>query len=314
MKRQTKTAIKILIALIVLYFVADKFLDNWSKVTAFDWEPDALTIAISIALHLLTFALFSKVWCWLMQSYGHAISVKHAFKIAYLLNLGRYVPGKVWPVFGMAYLAKRIGVSERESVSSWIVAQVYANISSALLCISIALIEPSIRDYLFQTLPDTVVVIALAVIAIGSIVLLASPHLMHVTLNHLLKLLKREPVELHITRGASLRLLVGYSAAWGMYGVAFWTFINGLSPDLNASLLVSIGAFVVAYQVGYLAFFVPGGIGVREAAISIVLLPYIGEAAFGAAIAARLWNMVVEISAALIAYKLPLPDTDNHSS
>jgi len=314
MGARTKNILKLTVAAVVLYFIAIKFIENWSEVRSFEWRLDYFQVIISIALHLVTFLLFSKVWCWLMRSYGHTVAVKHAFKIAYLLNLGRYVPGKIWPVFGMAYLAKRIGISERESVSSWIVAQLYANLSSALVCITIAMIEPSIRDYLFQTLPEVVALSAVGVVFLGVAVLLASPHLMNSALNVVLRALKRNEVELRITRGESLRLLFGYVLSWGMYGVAFWVFINSLSPAIHATPLVSIGAFVVAYQVGYLAFFVPGGIGVREAAISIALKPFIGEAAFGVAVAARLWNMIVEISAALIAYKFPLPDSQRETT
>ncbi len=314
MKTRTKNIIKVAIAALVLYFVADKFIANWSQIETYPWRLNYLQLTASVALHLLAFLLLSEVWCWLMRSYGYRVKVKHAFKIAYLLNLGRYIPGKIWPVFGMAYLAKRIGISERESVSSWIVAQLYANLSSALLCISIALIEPSIRDYLFQTLPESVVIAAVTLVVVGLGLLIASPHLMNNVLNFALRRLKRSEVELQITRGASLRLLFGYIVAWSLYGFAFWVFINSLSPEIQVAPLVSIGAFVVAYQIGYLAFFAPGGIGVREAAISIVLKPYIGEAAFGVAIAARLWNMIVEISAALIAYKLSLPEAPEQVS
>lgn len=313
MKTRNKNIIKVALTALVFYFVASKFIANWSQIETYSWRLNYLQLIASVALHLLTFLLLSEVWCWLMRSYGHRVKVKHAFKIAYLLNLGRYVPGKIWPVFGMAYLARRIGISERESVSSWIVAQLYSNLSSALVCIAIALIEPSIRDYLFQTLPESVVIGVFTLMMVVLALLIASPHLMNNLLNFTLRRLKRSEVELQITRGASLRLLLGYILAWSLYGLAFWMFINSLSPAIQVAPLISIGAFVVAYQLGYLAFFAPGGIGVREAAISIVLKPYIGEAAFGVAIAARLWNMIVEISAALIAYKLSLPEAQENT-
>jgi len=242
-----------------------------------------------------------------MESYGHRVSLKHAFKIAYLLNLGRYIPGKIWPVFGMAYLAKKIGIEEGESMSSWIIAQLYANVSSALLCITIAMIEPSIRQYLFENLPESVVLGAVVLIIVASALLLLAPGIVNSIVNFALRLLKRDNVSIHITPSASAKLLMGYVVAWFAYGISFWLLIIGLSDEITVAPLIAIGAFVVAYQAGYLAFFAPGGIGVREFAITVILEPHIGQAAaVGVAIAARLWNMITEIFASLVAYKLPL--------
>ena len=72
-------------------------------------------------------------------------------------------------------------------------------------------------------------------------------------------------------------------------------------------MIPSIGAFIIAYQLGYLAFFAPGGIGVRELVLTTILVPFLGPIAASVSIAARLWNMTTEIIAALICTLIKFP-------
>jgi uncharacterized membrane protein YbhN (UPF0104 family) len=67
-----------------------------------------------------------------------------------------------------------------------------------------------------------------------------------------------------------------------------------------------MGSFVVAYLIGYLAIFAPGGIGARELVLTGVLSPFIGPIAAGVAVAARLWNLLAEALAAIIALVIPM--------
>ncbi len=50
-----------------------------------------------------------------------------------------------------------------------------------------------------------------------------------------------------------------------------------------------------------------GGIGVRELALIGLLHPFLGPISAAVAVAARLWNMVVEIIAVIIAWRVPMP-------
>ena len=66
-------------------------------------------------------------------------------------------------------------------------------------------------------------------------------------------------------------------------------------------IVAGVGAFVLAYEIGYLAVFAPGGIGARELVLITILTPFLGPVASGLAVAARVWNLVTEFIAALIA-------------
>jgi glycosyltransferase 2 family protein len=296
--------VKLGLTAVALYFVGNQIQENWSEVTEFEWALDPFRIGVSLILHLVTFALFSQVWRWLIGAYGHKVSLGQSFRIAYLANLGRYVPGKIWTALGMVYLAKQEGISERESLSSWIVAQFYAITSSFALCALIALARPSILADVTQIVSQSVISAALIVVVVLTIALLSTPMLVERFVNFGLSVLRRAPISLTISRSLSMRLFFGYLICWASYGYAFWWFTTGISASADIPVLVGIGAFVIAYQVGYLALFAPGGIGVRELALTVVLSPFIGDAAVAVAVAARLWNTSAEILATIIAFKI----------
>jgi uncharacterized membrane protein YbhN (UPF0104 family) len=58
--------------------------------------------------------------------------------------------------------------------------------------------------------------------------------------------------------------------------------------------------------VGYLLLFAPGGFGPRELVLGTLLMPFIGPIAPAVAIIARLWSMLIETIAALIAVKIKM--------
>jgi len=87
---------------------------------------------------------------------------------------------------------------------------------------------------------------------------------------------------------------------WIAYGVAFWLFGLALLGDAAPSVLPAAAVFIGSYVAGIIAVFAPGGLGVREAAMVILLSPVTGPApALLLAIASRLWLVALEILTAL---------------
>jgi len=75
-------------------------------------------------------------------------------------------------------------------------------------------------------------------------------------------------------------------------------------PDIP--VIAGIGSFVLAYIIGYLTFFSPGGLGARELVLTTVLSPFLGSVAVGLAVAARVWNLISEFIATAIALLIKL--------
>ena len=97
------------------------------------------------------------------------------------------------------------------------------------------------------------------------------------------------------------RALLSYIALCTFNGVIFWQMTN-IVPGLEVDMLSAIGIAGAAWLAGFWAIGVPGGIGVREAALA-AMLSYYGSIEAGIAVAVlwRALQMVVEIVALGIA-------------
>ncbi|UCD63163.1 MAG: flippase-like domain-containing protein [Candidatus Zixiibacteriota bacterium] len=298
--------LKYLLIAVVVYFAGKKLVDNWTEVAAYQWRLNPLFLLLSVAGHLVTFLLLSKVWCFLISGFGYRVSLPHAFKISYIANLGRYIPGKIWPVFGMVYLARKIEVSEEAAVTSWGLAQMFAIPASFLVCLIAVVINPQLLSSEVSRALSVGIYVAGAVVFVLSLVMIVAPAKMLYLFNCLLRMLGRPEISFRLSPAVAVKIYLGYFVCWALFGFSFWLFLLSISGDMFVPVIAAAGAFVIAYQIGYLTIFSPGGLGVRELVLTSVLTAYLGPVAAGVAVACRLWNMVSEIIAALIALKIRL--------
>ncbi len=296
----------LIIGILGLFYI--KFYENWTEVITYDWTIDVPLFLLSLLFHLLTFIVFSKIWCILISAFGFRIKLRHAFKIGYITNLGRYIPGKVWPVLGMAYLAKKFDIPEETSVTSWIVALIFTLPSAFLVVIISFFLSPKVYFESLGSIIDISMIIIALLITSVSFLLLFIPNKLFFIFNYFLKMMKRPLIKFHIDVKTAFLVYFGYFFCWVCYGFAFWLLLTSLVPDKSIPIIPTIGTYVLAYQIGYLAFFAPGGIGVREFILSTILLPVIGPVAAGISVVARVWNMIIELIAAIIAWLIKLPN------
>jgi hypothetical protein len=239
-------------------------------------------------------------------SLGREVSNAKAFKIAYLANLGRYIPGKIWQMFGMIYLAKKEGITEEEAVTSFGLSQIFAIPSGLLSGIVFLSVQPGSfqKEFGLQSYATGLLVAVAALIFLVSLLVIFAPRSMEKILNRLLRLLRRREVSLKINKSLATAIYGGYFLAWSLYGVSFWIFLKGITTT-QTPLLPAIGLFVMAYQIGYLMLFAPGGVGPREAMMTVFLTPWFGQAVAAAvALASRLWLICAETISALIALRI----------
>jgi len=120
--------------------------------------------------------------------------------------------------------------------------------------------------------------------------------------NSAFRVLKKQPVEIHISPLEMARLFGAFALQIALYMVGFAAVAIGVI-DVPYSLLARlIGAFCLAWVGGFLALFAPAGIGVREG----ILITVIGgslspEHTALIVIAARLWAIAMDVLMAAVA-------------
>ncbi|HEV8149071.1 MAG TPA: lysylphosphatidylglycerol synthase transmembrane domain-containing protein [Gemmatimonadales bacterium] len=280
--------------LLVLGFVARFLIRNWATIRA---EPVAWRLApgwilASLATILVTYALLSESWRRMLQGFGPRLRWIDAARIWVLSSMGKYLPGKVWAIAGMAVLAQRRGVPAWSATGSAILLQVVSIGTGALLVgltgmASLEAHRPGSR-------------IALVVIMLGSVAALLLVSWAPLT-RRLLARLAIAPE----TRATPSAPALGFGlaanlAAWILYGCALWLLARGILPAAELPLPEAVGAFAGSYIAGLLFLLAPGGLGVREGVFMWMLQDRLGPAnALALAAVSRLGMTVADVLAAL---------------
>jgi uncharacterized membrane protein YbhN (UPF0104 family) len=299
-------AVKTALTAVVVYFAAKQLLSHWEEVATYHWEINPLLMAISVLAHLMTFVVLTVVWRILMRGFGFEVPFPAAFKISYIAGLARYIPGRIWPMFGMVYYAKQARLDPKATVASWGVALLYGFPTSFLVALLSVAIHPEFLQSAETSVYSTGVWLLTGLTVVMSIVLIFAPQASLVLLNWALRLVRRPEVSLRLDKTVALKVYFGYFFGWICYGISFWLFLKSIDTHAALPATAGVGSFVLAYQIGYLTLFSPGGLGTRELALTAMLTPFLGGIAAGVAVASRLWSLCVEIVAAGIAALIKL--------
>ncbi|MFQ6008624.1 MAG: YbhN family protein [Candidatus Zixiibacteriota bacterium] len=303
-KRYVVIITRLILLGVIIFFVIRQIAHHWQEIKQYDWQTNWNYLILSVIFSIGTFFAFSSIWQKIMVGFGHRLSLTGAFRIFYLSNLGRYIPGKIWQLFGILYLTKQAGIPPERAGASFILVQLFAVPASFLIFVLTVLIEPRVLvDQVAVLGNKSAVIIAAAMVAVSLVIILWPQKVLAIG-NAILRRLKRPQATLMLDKKVALGIFVGYCLAWTLYGVAFWLFVRAVTGYTGISLMAAVGVFNAAYQIGYLALFAPGGFGPRELVMGFMLMPFVGPIAPAVAILARVWLIIAESIAAIIALGL----------
>jgi hypothetical protein len=278
-----------LAALVVLGFLALYLVRHWSEVTAHPWTIHWPRLVLATLCVLAAYSGFVLCWRRILRHLGGRLSVRDAHRIWYIGNLARYVPGKVLQLAGTAYLARAKGVSPVLTVSASLTSQIFV-LAGGLVVATATLPEvaASAADL------DVLWPIGLALAALLLLVVLTP--ILDLAYRLVLRVLGRSEYYEIVPTGEKLVLLTANLLAWCAFGAGFWLFVRAVAPIEADTILPMIGICAAGYVGGYLAIFVPGGLGVREGIYALLLAAYVPPSiAVAIAVFCRLWLTACEL-------------------
>lgn len=256
-----------------------------------DWSIVRLNapyLALSATLLLVAFVIPAALWSRALAAFGEKpVTVAQGTAMLLVANLGRYVPGKVVQVAGLAVLARRAGMSGVRATGAAIVAQILNLIGAAILGGWVAYQMNGSNGAVGLAAGLGAVLALVAFLYFGG-----AEVLLRWTLERV-----GHSGELPRATGRRLLLLVpGYILNWIVFGAAFASLAAGLG--LPIPFLFATTAFAAAYFAGYISF-LPAGIGVREGSLVFLLTPLLGPGpSVVLAALQRVWITAVELVAA----------------
>jgi uncharacterized membrane protein YbhN (UPF0104 family) len=285
----------------IIGFAARSLVRNWSALRSqpLEWHVEPAWLLLSALVVWLMYALLIVAWRTMLASWGQQLDGWSAARIWTISSLGKYLPGKVWAVAGMALMSQRAGIAPWAATGSAVVLQVLAIGSGAAVA---GVTGRAALEAAHPGAGGALVVLVLGA-AVGVGLLLWPPFM-----QRLLRVAApgAEP------RGAPRSFGIGFGVvanlvAWIGYGLALWLLARGLLPSLELAPGLAIAVFTASYLAGFLALFAPGGLGVREGLFILMLQGPLGiGAATALAVASRVLLTITEFGAAVPFLAFPL--------
>lgn len=268
---------QVAVAALVATMVWRAIARNWDEFRSLHiaLAPRPGWIALAALAAFATYAIQIESWRRILAGWAQHLSYARAARIWLLVNLGRYVPGKVWSVAGLIVLAQRAGVQDWAAGASAFAIQA-VGLGTAVAVV--AATTPSAASPLRLAVGAMV-----AAATIGFLAWERGTHWLGVLLGragHVRAL----PLGA-VAESAGLTL-----ASWLSYGVTFWLLARGLGLPGPLPLATATGVFALGYILGLLALFAPGGVGVRELVFIGLLTPSLGS---GGAVALSVGSRVL---------------------
>jgi hypothetical protein len=292
-RSRLKVVVRLAILLLALGFLAALVASQWQALQSFQWQFQPLWLLPSFALLAVAALLELSIWRALLASLGGHLRWRRAAETWFLSNIVRYIPGNILQFLGMAELAADDGVSRLATFTSVALHQVL-NMAAGLTLAALTFALAGQGAWLEALRP----VLLLAPLGL----LLCHPRLLERMLNWLLALLKRPAIQVTLTWRQIGLLLLGYAATWLVMGSGFALLAAAVTPITATQFAALVATWIAAYVVGYLSLLTPGGLGVREGAMIVLLAPlFPAPVPTVLALTARLWVIIGEVAGAAIA-------------
>ena len=302
----------VLITGVILVWMIKPVVQRWDQVKDRIWDTNWTRVlfgSVMFAGFLFVFRAMS--WRRILIGFGHRLPVAPATRIWSTSELARYLPGMIWQVVGRVYLVRPYGVSGSVCSASQVLELALFLLANIMLAVG-CLVWLGHKTFHGMTLHWLFAAAAL----IPVLFVLVHPKVFYGLANRVMTRLGKPP----IARQLRFRELCGL-LVWALIGLiwqslAIWLVVSEPLGLQFTKWWVVAGAYSLAWCAGFLAFWAPGGLGVRElvfvTALDLALPPAVrigfadpkvllGFLAF-LSVLLRLWATSGELILASIAY------------
>lgn len=264
--------------------------DQWSQVTSAFADLGAGTVAAAFAFVVLSLLCSLMVWRSLLSAAGSRVPLASAGRIFFVGQIGKYLPGAVWPVLAQMELGQAQRIPRRRSATVAIVTMLVSLVAGLLAAAAFLAAGSGGAGYAWAFL-------AVPVLAVG-----LHPRVLNPVIDRLLRLARRPPQEQPLTLRAIVTAVLWAVGYWILSGLQIWLLAVRLGAPDGRALALSIGGFAFAWCVGFLVVLAPAGAGVREAVLVAALHPVLGPGkALAIALMSRLLTTIADVLTAGIA-------------
>ncbi|MGH7592848.1 MAG: hypothetical protein ACRELE_03215, partial [Gemmatimonadales bacterium] len=220
---------------VILVVLLKHFSDDWKSVREqpIRWDIHWEYIVASV---IVTWAMYGVlIWGWraVLIGWRQWLRIADAARIWTISSLGKYIPGKVWSIAGMAIMSQERGVSGATATGSAVIMQLVSIATGAM--IALALAGTVVLDQLSAGLG--LLAMGLAAVALLCAVSLTSPSLTR----RIGFVLGRPDAVRPVDPSALAAALFANLVAWAGYGISLQLLTLGTLRGVNLSWSTATG-------------------------------------------------------------------------
>ncbi|MCL7957146.1 MAG: flippase-like domain-containing protein [marine benthic group bacterium] len=290
----TFVALSLVFALFLLVRQGGEVSGLRSDLRDFGWTLRPGWLIAALVIGTANLFLMGAIWVGLFRALGGRIGTSEGVRVWMVTNLGRYIPGKLWQLSGLAFYMRdrrRAGASALTAAGLFQVLVLGTGVAVAAAVLGAEFLAGG------ATVPIAVILLLL-------VVLLVRPSLTGRLTGALAKRFGETPPAQPPGAGSAVLAALGLIVAWMVNGLGLWCVWRGAGGGTEPGFLTMAGVFSASYVAGYLVLIAPGGLVVREGTMAGLLAAVAGvPLSVGAAVAvlARLWAVATELLAAGLA-------------
>ena len=260
-RRPLRTAFNAVVVAAFVVFIAYAVARRWSDVRHYAGQLSLQAAGLSMA------AVLGAVWCsflcWraVLADFGSRVPLGGAMRIFFIGQLGKYLPGKLWPILTQMRLGNEYRVPRRASAAS---AAVFMLLVLGTGLVLAAATVPFLGGQAFGRYWWTLAALPLALVAMH-------PAILNRVLGLVLRLARREPMPRPLTMRGIATAAFWCLPMWALFGAHTWALALDLGRANAFDLyLRSTGVFAASWSIGFVVGILPAGAGPREAAFILL--------------------------------------------
>ena len=293
-----KTLIVFIILFFAVYFFLIQFQEINDKLKSGHFIIHYQWLIVSFFLYILIFISNNYLWKYSIEKITNIkLTNKESFTIYTSSQFGKYLPGKIWAITAQYFLLKEKGVSKFGLGYFILILITSTLITQTLAGVFLWALSSNLSNLKLLGLFSCVVVFLI----IYKYSIIHHTFLIKKMVNIFNKFLK-SPIE--ITQISNL-ILYRINIYCFIISICFILFSSCLLLSFNnnikfSGILLVTSGFLLGDIVGFLSFFIPGGIGIREMFIYGFMHKYSDEIAVLFPILSRIIQMIVELILGII--------------
>lgn len=299
-------SIKAFLSLIVLggvgFFFYEAFQKNWAHIREHPLKLDLFFIAPSFILVVVTYLLATYGWFLALNSLstGSRITLSQSIATVHTSNLTKYIPGKVWSYALQTYWLVNKGFSKSLVLYVNLINIYVSLVTSTIVGLAYLLFSPIVLSFsLTLSLLTTVLLVDVFFIKYNAVIFNGIISVAN-------KILKRDIKYFQVPHKLMVSLHVIHFVAALCFGMCAYLLSLGIGFHVGTDkILLVMASLLLSDVIGFMSVIVPGGLGVREG-IMYLMLKDVSTGALSLILpfAARIVSMLSDISLGAIAFAL----------